>query len=127
MNLRMDRIILLAVGAVMLVGCRSVGLESINSASAPNTNKYPYKGDPYAWGGIQEGTGGQVVGTKQTMEAPTYDGDKYRKLAGPDEVISMSGHKLSKAKPNDTVGDYQPLPHGEAHGARGGEKKEEGH
>jgi hypothetical protein len=124
MNLRMEKIVLLAAGAVMLVGCRSVGLESLNSASAPNTNKFPYKGDPYAWGGIQEGTGGQVVGTKQTMEGTTFDGDKYKKLAGPDEVVSMSGHRLAKAKPSDTVGDRQPLPGDVSHG---GATEGEGH
>lgn len=124
MNLRMDRVILLAVGAITLIGCRSVALESLNSAQAPNTNKYPYKGDPYAWGGISEGTGGQVVGTQQTMEGETFDGDKFRKLAGPDAVTSMSGHQIAKAKPNDRIGDHQPLPNG---GHEAGAKHKEGH
>lgn len=111
--------ILLVGLAVFAVGCRSVGLESMQSSSAPN-QPLPYKGDPYAWGGIAEGTGGQVVGTKQTMETPTYSEPKFKKLAGPDAVTSMSGHSLAKAKPSDRPGDYQPLPNKPAAHAEGG-------
>lgn len=105
--------------ALFAFGCRSKGLESMQSATAPN-QPLPYKGDPYAWGGIAEGTGGQVVGTKQTMETPTYTEPKFKKLAGPDAVTSMSGHSLAKAKPSDRSGDYQPLPAKEAARAAGG-------
>ncbi len=81
--------------------------------SATKTDYKPtYKGDPYTFGGIQEGTGGQVAATSQSMESPTYTDPKYRKLAGPEGFTSMSGHSLSPAKGNDRVGDFQPLPHG---------------
>lgn len=105
--------------ALVSFGCRSKGLESMQSSSAPN-QPLPYKGDPYAWGGIAEGTGGQVVGTKQTMETPTYSDPKFKKLAGPEAVTSMSGHSLSKAKPSDRSGDYQPLPHKSSGHSEGG-------
>jgi hypothetical protein len=115
--------ILLVALAVFAVGCRSVALESMQSSSAPK-QPLPYKGDPYAWGGIAEGTGGQVVGTKQTMETEAYSEPKFKKLAGPDAVTSMSGHSLAKAKPSDRSGDYQPLPnkaagHSESGGGEG--------
>ncbi len=120
----MDRLVAGILIAAALTGCHVKGLDSHESSFAEN-QKSPYKGDPYAWGGIQEGTGGLVVGTKQTMESPTYSEPKFKKLAGPDGYTSMSGHQLAPAKPNDRVGDHQPLPGGEAHGSEKGSA--EGH
>jgi hypothetical protein len=120
------RIAGLAALAVVVSGCHIYGIDSMNSASAPN-HKSPYAGDPYAWGGIQEGTGGLVAGTKQTMETPQFSGPKFMQLAGPDAFTSMGGLTLSAAKPSDTVGDWQPLPGRESHGAKEEGHGEEGH
>jgi hypothetical protein len=67
------------VGLGLVVsGCRSVAYESMQSSTREHT-KLPYKGDPYTWGGIQEGTGGLIAATKQTMEAPTYVEPKFKR------------------------------------------------
>ena len=116
------RIVGLAGFAVLAVGCRFVSQESITSASAPN-EKQPNVGDPYAWGGVQEGTGGLVAGTKQTMEAETYSDPKFMQLAGNEGFVSISGWVLHPAKANEVSGDHQPLPHDEAAGGH----EEEGH
>jgi hypothetical protein len=122
----------LAVLAVTACGCHIYGIDSMNSASAPNHKSPNQGGDPYTWGGIQEGTGGLVAGTKQTMETPEYSGPKFKQLAGPESFTSMSGHAVGAAKPNDVSGDWQPLPnagHSVGDGEHGGEEehKEEGH
>ena len=120
MVLRMDlkRIGFLTMTAIAVGGCRFVSVESFDSASAPNKPS-PEKGDPYAFGGIADGTGGNVAATTQTMESESYSGPKFKQVAGNEAFTSMSGHSVSKAKPNDTSGDYQPLPNGEKH--EGGE------
>lgn len=112
MALRKDLVLatLALVCVVGLSGCRSKAAESIASAQAPNTPS-PYKGDPYTYGGVSEGSGGLVTTTQQTMESPSYDGAKFKQAAGPDEYTDpSSGHKTAKAKPSDISGDYQPLP-----------------
>jgi hypothetical protein len=117
------RIVGLAGFAALMAGCRFVSVESINSSSAPN-EKQPSVGDPYAWGGIQEGTGGLVAADKQTMETPIYaDPPKFIQLAGVEGFASMSGWVLHPAKANEVSGDHQPLPHQEAAGGH----EEEGH
>lgn len=124
MALRKDLVLLVCVAA--LCGCngiRSKAAESIATAQAPN-QPLPYKGDPYTYGGVAEGSGGLVSTTQQTMESPSYDGAKFKQAAGPDAYTdSSSGHKTAKAKPSDISGDYQPLPNAERE--RGGEG--EGH
>jgi hypothetical protein len=103
--------ICLAVAALATVagGCRSVAYESMHSSTKTHT-PMTYKGDPYTWGGIQEGTGGLVAATKQSMEAPKYTEPKFKSLAGREGFVSMSGWSLGRAKPSDVRGDYQPLP-----------------
>lgn len=112
--------------ASVVVGCRTYGLDSMHSASAPNV-KSQTQGDPYAWGGIQEGTGGLVPTTKQTMETDSYVGASFLQTAGSEGFVALSGWAVQKAKSSETVGDYQPLPnsvHGEGHS---GDHEEEGH
>lgn len=126
--MKLNEISIAATALAMVAGgCRSVAYESMQSstkAHAPMT----YKADPYTWGGIQEGTGGLVAATKQSMEAPSYSEPKFKKLAGREGFVSMSGWSLGKAKPSDIRGDYQPLPH-EAHAAPSpaGHANESGH
>ena len=120
MHLRSEFIIL-AVLACAAGGCRVKAAESLASTTAPNV-KSPYKGDPYTFGGIQDGTGGLIAATRSSMETESYSEPKFKKLAGPESFASMSGHSLSPSKANETSGDFQPLPieggHGEvAHGS----------
>ena len=112
MNLGKDisKVGLLALIAVC--GCRIQAVESMTTASAPN-QPFPEKGDPYTFGGLADGTGGQVVATTQSMESETYADPKFKQLAGTEPFVSMSGHTISKAKGSEISGDYQPLPHEE--------------
>ena len=112
-------LILAALLSLTIAGCRVKGYESMTSSIAPNV-KSPYKGDPYTFGGLQEGTGGLIAASRSSMETEDYSEPKYKKLAGPDAFVSMSGHSLAKAKPSDIVGDYQPLPSQDAHGKTAG-------
>ena len=105
---------LAALFAITICGCRFKAYESMNSATSSEV-KLPYKGDPYTFGGMQEGTGGLIAASKGSMETETYSEPKFKKLAGPDAFISMTGHSLSKAEPSDTRGDFQPLPSASAH------------
>ena len=107
----MDRLALAALLLVAVVGCRSVANESMHSASAPGI-EFPYRGDPHTFGGIQEGTGGMVAATSQSMESAAHTQPKAERIAGPGGFTSMSGHQVSPAKGNDRIGDFQPLPHG---------------
>jgi hypothetical protein len=102
-------LLIFAALAIGSAGCRFKGAESMNSTKAPHT-ELPYKSDPYTWGGIAEGTGGQVAATRQSMESPTYAEPKFKNLAGSEGFTSMSGWNLKPAKPSDIPGDHQPLP-----------------
>jgi hypothetical protein len=105
-----------ALLACSIAGCRSKAYESMSSSSAPPV-KSSYQGDPYTFGGIQDGTGGLIAATRSSMETETYSEPKFKKLAGPEEFASMSGHGLSPAGASEVRGDYQPLPsEGEHHG-----------
>ncbi|MBN9503289.1 MAG: hypothetical protein BGO01_14770 [Armatimonadetes bacterium 55-13] len=129
MALRKDlaQVGLIGVIALSMVGCRIKAIESQTSASAPNT-KSPYKGDPYTYGGVAEGSGGLLTTTTQTMDTPSYEGAKFKKAAGPEAYTdSNSGHHTAAAKPSDISGDYQPLPHNEGHeGGHGEHDDDEG-
>ncbi|MBC8065917.1 MAG: hypothetical protein H7Y17_13875 [Chlorobia bacterium] len=128
MILRKDinRISFLVALAVVAVGCRTYGLDSMRSASAPNV-KSPTQGDPYAWGGIQEGTGGLVPTTKQTMETESATEAAYLQTAGVGGFVALSGWAVSGAKTSEIVGDYQPLPNSMPGEGHSGDHKEEGH
>jgi len=114
MALRKDlaRFAVFGLVALSLSGCgfalRFKSEESMSAASAPN-QKSPYKGDPYAYGGMADGYGGLQPTTTQTMEAEKYNGPEFMKAAGNDAYKSGS-HQTAAAKPSDISGDYQPLP-----------------
>jgi hypothetical protein len=122
----MDRLLIAGFALVIMAGCRYQGGESFYSANKPD-NEPPMKGDPYAWGGIQEATGGLVAASQQTMESTSYVEPKFMQLAGTAGFVSMAGWAVNVAKLNDTKGDYQPLPNREHAEEEHPEGESEGH
>lgn len=106
---------------LLAVGCRIKAVESMHSATRPDPKGGDVYGDPYTFGGIADGTGGQVAATTQSMESPSYADPKFKKIASKEGFTSMSGHVVSDAKGSETSGDYQPLPSSvePKHGANG--------
>jgi len=110
--------------ALLAVGCRFKAVESMHSATRPDPKGGEVYGDPYTFGGIADGTGGQVAATTQSMESPSYSDPKFKKIASKEGFTTMSGHVVRGAKGSETSGDYQPLPtSGEAKHGAGGESK----
>lgn len=105
----MKNLALVLACAVIAGGCtgfnptRLSGLESYKSNTTPNSSP-TWGGDPYAFNGIGEATGGQKPKTTHRTDAPAYDA---RLASGPDAKGWKKGddQRPKFAKSKDGHGD----------------------
>lgn len=123
----MKNLALVLACAVIAGGCtgfnptRLSGLESYKSNTTPNSSP-TWGGDPYAFNGIGEATGGQKPKTTHRTDAPAYDA---RLASAPDVKVWNTGDdqrpesaKSKKGHDDHSGGDHsgdESHGEGEAH------------